>query len=124
MAEHLDGLWLTKIAIKQVSPAALSSTRAGRPRGNCQRVVAYLRPRRCHQDHDAEPQVSEVMLVPQVLVCRDQHVVAMQNGRRKQVAILELAPPLFEDSVDLVAHQMLAKSHRCTLIKENLHADI
>ena len=83
-------------------------------RGNCRRVVSYLRPRRCHQDHDAEPQVSEVMLVPQVLVYRDQHVVAMQNGRRKQVAILELAPRLFEDRVDLVAHQMPAKRYRRT----------
>jgi hypothetical protein len=93
-------------------------------RGNCRRVVSYLRPRRCHQDHDAEPQVSEVMLVPQVLVCRNQHFVAMQNGRRKQVAILELAPRLFEDRVDLVAHQMPAKRCRRTLIKENFHAEI
>ena len=64
------------------------------------------------------------MLVPQVLVYRDQHVVAMQNGRRKQVAILELAPRLFEDRVDLVAHQMPAKRCRRTLIKENFHAEI
>ena len=64
------------------------------------------------------------MLVPQVLVCRNQHFVAMQNGRRKQVAILDLAPPLFEDRVELVAQQMPAKRYRRTLIKQNLHADI
>ncbi len=61
--------------------------------------------------------------MPKILVRRDQDLIAVEDGRREDVAVGEAIPSLFEHRVDFVAVENSSQRNRRSLVEENLHAE-
>ena len=72
---------------------------------------------------DENPQLSsaKILLVPYVLVGRDQEFVAIQFRTVKQVSVRQIRPSSFIGGIDRMAGKMAAQGRRRALVKQNLH---
>jgi len=89
--------------------------------GGC--VAADPWPRRGHQDHDAEANAAQVVLVTKTLVSRDQDFVAIEYRDCEQLAVFELVPSFFKDRVDFMLSERPAERSGRALVEQNLHAE-
>jgi len=61
--------------------------------------------------------------LPEILVRRDQHLIAVEDGHREDVAVAEAIPTLLEHGVDFVVLEKTTQRNRRSLVEENLHAE-
>ena len=72
------------------------------------------------QNQDGEPAPCEVLLIAQVLVCRDEQVEGSLGGS-EQLAVRERASALFVGGGDRVTGERPAKWCRCALVEKDPH---
>ena len=78
-------------------------------------------PRRRHQHQDRQFSVSQVLLVAEALICRDEELIALLLRSIEQGAIAKLGPSPFKGRVHTVLPQVPTKRHRSSLIEQYLH---
>ena len=61
--------------------------------------------------------VGEILLVPKILICGNQKLVAILLRSLKQRTIVQVGPPSLEGRIDRVPGKMLTEGHRSALIE-------
>ena len=61
--------------------------------------------------------VGEILLVPEILVCGNQKLVAILLRSLKQHAIVQVGPSSLEGRIDRVPSEMPTERHRSALIE-------
>ena len=79
-------------------------------------------PRRSQQDDDCQFPVYEVLLMAEILIRRDQELVAVFLRAVEQLPVAQARPASFEGRVNLVPPQVPAEGCRRTLVEQDPQA--
>ncbi len=80
------------------------------------------RPRSRAQDNNGKPSSGEVLLITQILIGCNEHVIACLLGSIEQLSIDKARPTLLISSCHSMLKQITPKWNGCSLIEEDIHA--
>lgn len=91
--------------------------------GNVDRINYFVngvlnsRPARRTQNNNRDATARQILLVPQIHVCRNKHVEPNRFSSIEQLTVFQCRPVSFESSRDFVLRQRKTERNRRTLIK-------
>ena len=85
------------------------------------RVSFNTRPARCHQHNNRQGATRNVLLIAQILIGGDEHLVTGEFDFAQKLTIVQLAPTQFVDGGDLVPSEQGSKWHWRALIEQDPH---